>query len=82
VTERRLQQRRSSERRADEFSPVLGRITPGELAESLTRRDARIEIRCTAEVKAEMETVAGRFGLTVTDYILRLHELAKSKLKE
>ncbi|MFW5857618.1 MAG: hypothetical protein ACOCX4_07060 [Planctomycetota bacterium] len=78
---RRRGERRAGERRRDTLGPALEGITGAEVAQALLRADARIEIRCPAETKAEMEAVAGRHGLTLTAYLLRLHTLAVRHLE-
>jgi hypothetical protein len=77
---RRESDRRQSDRRTDLLGLVMSGVTTSQLAETLTPKNARVEIRCDMDTKAEIEAVAGRFGLTVTDYILRLHALAAAKL--
>jgi hypothetical protein len=80
--QRRQSERRSADRRADTFDPALRSLQADAVESALAKRDARIEIRCPSDVNAEMEAIAGRFGLTLTTYLLRLHDLAKEKLTE
>jgi predicted DNA binding CopG/RHH family protein len=87
MTDKRTQQRRNSDRRqndrrADLFDAELKDLTRGEVQSKLEISDARIEIRVPAPIKAEIEATAGRFGLTTTTYLLRLHELAIAKLSQ
>ena len=44
-------------------------------------KSERIEIRATPKVKAEMEKAAASFGLTVTEYLTELHDIAAERLK-
>lgn len=84
MTERRNKQRRESERRQrDELREQFDRTHARDIDAALraVASDARIEIRCPAETKTEIEAAAGRYGLTVTTYLLRLHELATEKLR-
>lgn len=80
--ERRVSQRRQSagDRRRDALGEALGGITKADMHGALQVSDARIEIRCPSPVKAEMEAIAGRYGLTLTDYLLRLHAVARERL--
>jgi hypothetical protein len=80
--QRRATDRRSTDRRKDLFAEALSNVSPDAIQAALAVADARIEIRCPAPTKAEIEKTAGRFGLTVTTYLLRLHELAQSKLPD
>ena len=85
MTERRQRQRRTTnqrtaDRRQDTLGPALKPISKREVESILSVSDARVEIRCPATTKDEIEAIAGRFGLTVTTYLLRLHELARSRL--
>lgn len=80
--QRRDSERRASDRRADRLGQALDGISTEEIETALEVRDARIEIRCPSTTKAEIEAAAGRFGLTVTTYLLRLHDLARARLAE
>lgn len=42
---------------------------------------ARIEIRCTQAEKAYIQAVADHYGLTVTSYLLALHNESKKVLE-
>lgn len=81
--QQRESERRSADRRRDQFGEKLGTVTQKQLEGVLTatESDARIEIRCPLSTKLEIETLAGRYGLTITTYLLRLHELAAAKLE-
>lgn len=84
MTERRSRQRRENERRQrDELREHFGQLPARDVDAALraVASDARIEIRCPAETKSEIESTAGRYGLTVTTYLLRLHELTAAKLR-
>ena len=78
--DRRKTESRNGERRKDTLSPALRNVSARELDAVLNVRDARIEIRWPSTIKDEIEVTAGRYGLTVTTYLLRLHELARSKI--
>jgi len=80
--QRRATDRRSSDRRKDLFAETLANVPPEAIQAALAVADARIEIRCPSPTKTEIENAAGRYGLTVTTYLLRLHELAQSKLPD
>jgi antitoxin component of RelBE/YafQ-DinJ toxin-antitoxin module len=56
-------------------------LNPKQIHAHLSIKDARVEVRCTSTTKAEIEAIATRYGLTVTTYILRLHELAVKELE-
>ena len=49
--------------------------------ERSARRDARIEIRVTEDVKQDIVDTAADLGLSVTEYIESLHRHAAPKLK-
>jgi predicted DNA binding CopG/RHH family protein len=82
MSERRKQQRRLNERRTDLLAETFQDTTGEEIRQRLEVSDARIELRCPSTTKEQIEATAGRFGLTVTTYLLRLHELAHAKLEE
>jgi len=81
--QQRESDRRSTDRRRDHLAEKLGGLTSKQIggALSATESDARIEIRCPLSTKLQIEALAGRYGLTITTYLLRLHELAAEKLE-
>jgi len=79
---RRGADRRKSDRRSDALTPALQDPRADDVEQALSLADARIDIRCSPETKAEMEAIANRYGLTLTAYILRLHNLAVRRLQE
>jgi hypothetical protein len=81
MNDKRTNQRRNNERRSDRLHEAVSGLSPDEIKFALKISDSRIEIRCPSPLKSEIEATAGRFGLTVTTYLLRLHELAREKLK-
>ena len=56
-------------------------VGPGELRRELIK-DARINIRVTKANKASMVEMASKCGLTLTEYLVCLHNLAVEKLGE
>jgi hypothetical protein len=51
-------------------------MPPERLAQVL-RKGVTVQIRVTEQEKGEMKRAASRYGLTVTDYLCRLHGLAE-----
>jgi len=81
--QQREAERRGADRRRDQFGEKLDGTTRQQIegALTVTESDARIEIRCPLSTKLQIEALAGRYGLTITTYLLRLHELAAAKLE-
>lgn len=79
-SERRKVQRRRGERRRDAFTPDAARIRADDLDSALSRKAARVELRLSAEEKEAMEALAARYGLTLSEYIRRLHAVAQERL--
>ena len=82
VERRKKQWREFGRRQRDELAGHIENLSPDAIANALTAvaSNARIEIRCSMDMKTEIEKVSGRYGLTITAYLLRLHELAAEKL--
>lgn len=51
-------------------------VSPGDY-EQILRKSDRINFTVTPTEKAEIKKAATRYGLTVTEYLLRLHRLAE-----
>lgn len=59
----------------------LGGLSRAHLERS-ARRDARIEIRVTEDVKQEIVDMAAKLELSVTEYLESLHKYAAPRLKK
>ena len=68
--------RRRSAPSSQDLESVAGRITP---SEDLLKSE-RINFLVSPAEKREIQETAAGFGLTMTDYLLRLHRLTKSML--
>lgn len=53
-------------------------LTREQVELALRPKDARIEIRVTSDEKREIEELANRFGITTTQYLTKLHRLART----
>lgn len=58
----------------------LEQMKPKQLMDALAKT-AVVTFRVSVQDKAEMQATAEKLGLTLTDYLLRLHGIAKQKLK-
>jgi uncharacterized protein (DUF1778 family) len=63
----------------DALSRVLSGVDPNRLAQVLDKRE-RINLRVSEADKEAIQATAQSLGLTVTDYLLRLHIFAKETL--
>jgi uncharacterized protein (DUF1778 family) len=63
----------------DALSRVLSGVDPNKLAQALDKRE-RINLRVSEADKEAIQSTAKGLGLTVTDYLLRLHAFAKEAL--
>ena len=54
---------------------------PPERLELILRKSETVQIRVTPAEKDEMKRAASRYGLTVTEYLSRLHALAQGILE-
>ena len=63
----------------DRLAELVKAIGPKRMAQTLVKSE-NIQIRVTVADKAEIERMATYCGLTVTDYLTRLHYLAKQGL--
>lgn len=62
-------------RKLDKLAKALKDVPPERLR-TILRKDAVLQIRLSATEKASIEQASKRRGLSVTSYILRLHEQA------
>ncbi len=53
-------------------------LTPAGYEQALRKSD-RVNFAVTPQEKAEIKRAATRYGLTVTEYLLRLHRLAEGR---
>ena len=60
-----------------ELAELAREITPERLAQIVTKSE-RINMTVTPAEKAAIKAAAQRHGLTVTDYLTRLHEIIAS----
>jgi hypothetical protein len=65
---------RRTEKRAQDLEAVLHPVTPSAVRDRLAK-SARIAFQLAPAEKREIAETASAFGLTVTDYLLRLHRL-------
>lgn len=65
--------------RFDRLAAALKNVSPDRLREVLIK-DAPITFRVTRQERDDVRRVAKACGLTVTDYLIRLHLFASSKL--
>ncbi len=63
----------------DRLAKVLKGISSDRLRDVLVK-EATLTIRLTASEKADMQRVAKACGLTLTDYLTRLHLFASQRL--
>ena len=63
----------------DRLADLLRSVSPRRLDTFLAKR-ASLSMRLSETDLAGMKKVAGRCGLTVTEYLTRLHYFAESKL--
>jgi uncharacterized protein (DUF1778 family) len=63
----------------DALSRALSGVDPERLAQVLDKRE-RINLRVSETDKQAIQSTAKNLGLTVTDYLLRLHVFAKETL--
>ncbi len=68
-------------RRKEDFYAVAKRVKPEEVEEALGKTE-RMNILLTPRQKAEIRAAADRYGLSMTDYLMRLHELVEAKARE
>jgi hypothetical protein len=69
--------RRRSAPSSQDLESIAGRITP---SEDLSKSE-RINFLVSPTEKREIKETAKTFGLTTTDYLLRLHRLTRSMLQ-
>jgi predicted DNA binding CopG/RHH family protein len=60
----------------DALARILSGVDPARLAQVLDKKE-RINLRVSEADKEAMQSTAKAFGLTVTDYLLRLHAFAQ-----
>lgn len=65
----------------DRLASVMRSIPPERLRSALVK-DERIQVRVTASEKADMQQTAKNCGLTLTEYLTRLHHLAGEQLED
>ncbi|HEV8232753.1 MAG TPA: hypothetical protein VGQ75_10440 [Thermoanaerobaculia bacterium] len=59
---------------SEDLEQVLKATTPSAVRDQLAKTD-RLDVRLSAAEKKEIQETAQGFGLTATDYVLRLHRL-------
>jgi hypothetical protein len=59
---------------SEDLEQVLRATTPSAVRDQLAKTD-RLDVRLSAAEKREIQETAQAFGLTATDYVLRLHRL-------
>jgi len=57
------------------------KATPPERLNELLRSSGRINIRVSGAEKADIQSTAQEYGLTITEYLLSLHRIAKEAAK-
>lgn len=60
---------------------ILMRDVPPERVAAVLDRSVRVNFNVTPQQHEEIRGAAGEFGLSVTDYFMRLHDLARQQLK-
>ena len=65
----------------DRLDKLKAELTPAQLRRELAK-EARIDIRISAADKRSMTATAKKLGLTLTEYLVRLHQIAVEKLDE
>lgn len=71
---------KEQQKELDKLVRLMKQIPP-ERAAMILHKNKTITIRVTEADKEEMSTTAQAMGLTLTEYILRLHELAMVALR-
>lgn len=66
-------------KRGDPIKKLKKVVKPEELCRELIK-DARINIRVSRADKASMTMTAKKCGMTLTEYLIRLHQFAVEKL--
>lgn len=56
-------------------------VSPADYVQALRKSD-RINFTVTPSEKARIKKAANRYGLTVTEYLTRLHELAENAYRK
>jgi uncharacterized protein (DUF1778 family) len=56
------------------------RAIPASEIQSALRRTARLNLLVTPQQKAEVRAAADRYGLSMTEYLLRLHALVEARV--
>lgn len=64
----------------ERVADAMANLTREDLRRS-ARRDARIEVRVTPEMKENIAGMANELGLSVTEYIETLHIVVSDKLR-
>lgn len=59
---------------------ALEGIAPEGLYDMFSQRDSRIEIRVSSDEKKTIDEMRNVFGLTTTEYLLRLHRFSRERL--
>jgi hypothetical protein len=59
---------------SEELESVLSPVTSSAVRDQLAKNE-RLDVRLSAAEKREIQETARGFGLTTTDYVLRLHRL-------
>ncbi len=71
---------RQRRREIDKLGEAVKSIPPRRLRGGLVKEE-RINLRVTASEKADMQRVAKACGLTLTEYLIRLHTLISAHLQ-
>jgi hypothetical protein len=64
-----------------DFDKVRSRISGSEVRRALGRTE-RMNLLVTPSQKAEIRLAAERYGLSMTDYLLRLHALVEARTRQ
>jgi hypothetical protein len=62
----------------DALNRVASRISDGEVRKALGRTE-RMNLLVTPGQKEEIRAAAERYGLSMTDYLIRIHSLVESR---
>jgi len=70
-----------TEAKLDELAEIL-RDVPHDRLRGVLTKDQAVTIRVTSTEKEEMKQAATRYGLTLTEYVSRLHDFAERLNRE
>lgn len=67
-----------AKKKLDDLAERMRGVDPARISGAL-RKEKRINVRVTATEHASVALAAERYGLGISEYLLRLHELAENR---